>query len=105
LTVINYLEAIALTFAPQFALNAVVRQRMGSDATPTGTQWKINGTTVTFGTAPVAGQTVEILIPDPATIAQLPGAALTANTQVLITPRDFSTAGVAAVVLSTVGSR
>jgi hypothetical protein len=105
LTVINYLEAIALTFAPQYALNAVVRQRMGSDGTPTGTQWKINGTTVTFGTAPVAGQTVEILIPDTATISQLPGAALTANTQALITPRDFSTAGVAAVVLSTVGSR
>jgi hypothetical protein len=105
LTVINYLEAIALTFAPQYALNAVVRQRMGSDGTPTGTQWKINGTTVTFGTAPVAGQTVEILIPDPATISQLPGAALTANTQTLITPRDFSTAGVAAVVLSTAGSR
>jgi hypothetical protein len=78
---------------------------MGSDATPTGTQWKINGTTVTFGTAPVAGQTVEILVPDPATIAQLPGAALTANTQALVVPRDFSTAGVAAVVLSTVGSR
>jgi len=105
LTVINYLEAIALTFAPQFALNAVVRQRVGSDAAPTGTQFRINGVTVTFGTAPTAGQTIEILVPDPATISQLPGGALTANTQVLITPRDFSTAGVAAVILSTVGAR
>jgi hypothetical protein len=105
LTVINYLEAIALTFPPQYQSNGVTRQRMGSDATPTGTQWKINGTTVTFGTAPTAGQVVEVIVPDPATIVQIPGAALTANTPTLITCRDFSTAGVAAVTLIPAGER
>ena len=105
LTVINYLEAIAMTYAPQYQLNAVVRQRMGSDATPTGTQWKINGTAVTFGTAPVLGQVVEIIVPVPTDIVQHNAGAFTANTPVLVTPRDFWTAGVAAVILSTAGAR
>jgi hypothetical protein len=105
LTVVNYLEAIAQTFAPQFQLNAVTRQRVGSDAAPTGTQWRINGVTVTFGTAPVAGQVVEIIIPVPTDIVQIGGGAFTANTPVLATPRDFWTAGVAAVNLTPLGAR
>lgn len=105
LTVINYLEAIALTYAPTYAANAVVRQRLGSDATPATTQWKINGTTVTFGTAPAAGQTVEILIPDPTTIVQPLGAAFVANTPAVIVTRDFMTAGVAAVIVTPAGAR
>ena len=105
LTVVNYLEAIALTFAPQYQGNAVVRQRVGSDATPSGTQFKINGTTVTFGTAPAAGQTIEILIPDPATIVQPNGGAFVANVPTAIVCRDFSTAGVATVILTTAGDR
>lgn len=105
LTVINYLESIALTFAPQYQANALVRQRVGSDATPTGTQWKINGTTVTFGTAPALGQVIEILVPDPLTIVQVPGAALTAGTQQAVVCRSFMTAGVAPVVLTPAGSR
>ena len=105
LTVINYLETIAMTFAPQYQANAVVRQRVGSDATPSGTQYKINGTTVTFGTAPALGQVIEIIIPDPATIVQHNAGALTANTPILVTPRDFWTAGVAAVILTPAGAR
>lgn len=105
LTVVNYLEAIAMTYAPQFQLNAVVRQRVGSDATAAGTQFKINGVTVTFGTAPTNGQIVEITIPDPATIIQHTGAALVAGTPVLVTPRDFWTVGVANVILTTAGAR
>ncbi len=105
LTVINALEAIALTFAPQFQGNAVTRQRMGADASPSGNQWKISGTTVTFGTAPVAGQTVEIIVPDPATIVQIPGAALVANVPTTVACRSFMIAGVANVILTPAGSR
>ena len=99
LTVVNYLEAIAQTYAPQYQLNAVTRQRVGSDATPTGTQFRINGTTVTFGTAPAAGLIVEVIIPVPTDIVQLGGGAFTANVPLVVQPRDFSTAGVAAVSL------
>lgn len=105
LTVINYLETIALTYAPTYAANAVVRQRVGSDAAPAGTQFRINGVTVTFGTAPAAGQTVEVLIPDPTTVAQLGGGAFTAGVPLLVTCRDFLTAGVAAVTLMPAGAR
>lgn len=105
LTVINYLEALALTFAPQYALNAVVRQRVGADVAPTGTQFRVNGVTVTFGTAPVAGQVIEIIVPDPATIVQFNGGVLTASTPILVTPRDFWTAGVANVILTPAGAR
>lgn len=105
LTVVNYLETVAMTYAPQYQLNATMRQRVGSDATPSGSQFKINGTTVTFGTAPVLGQTVEITVPDPATIVQHNAGAFTANTPILVTPRDFWTAGVAAVILTPAGAR
>lgn len=105
MTVINNLEAIALTFTPTYQSNAVVRPRKGSDATPATTEWKINGTTVTFGTAPTAGQTIEILIPDPATIAQLGGGAFTAGVPLLVTCKDFLTAGVAAITLMPAGDR
>lgn len=105
LTVINALEAIALTYTPMYAANAVVRQRVGSDASPTGTQWKINGVTVTFGTAPVLGQIVEIIVPDATTIAQLAGSPFTANIPVISQTRDFMVAGVAAVILTPAGAR
>lgn len=105
LTVINYLETIALSFAPQYQVNALVRQRVGADVAPTGTQFRINGVTVLFGTAPALGQVIEILIPDPASIVQPSGATFAASTPTLITCRSFMTAGVAAVVVQPAAAR
>lgn len=105
LTVVNYLETIALSFAPQYQVNALVRQRVGSDVAPTGTQFRINGVTVLFGTAPALGQVIEILIPDPATIFQPAGGVLVASTPTLIVCRSFMTAGVAPVVVQPAAAR
>lgn len=105
LTVGNYLETVALTFAPQYQGNATVLRRVGSDATPTSGQFKINGTTVTLGAAGTAGQILEVLVPDPTTIVSMfggtvgsPTAGATAVPQ-QVTARDFHTAGVASVGL------
>ena len=105
LTVGNYLETVALTFAPTYQANATVLRRVGSDATPTAGQFKINGTTVTLGAAGTAGQIVEILVPDPATIVSLFGGtagsptAASSGIMSTVVVTDFLTAGVAAVNL------
>lgn len=105
LTAANYLETIALTFAPQYQVNATVLRRVGSDASPSAGQFKINGTTVTLGAAGTAGQIVEILVPDPATIRSIFGGTVASPTAgssgvpLAVTTNDFMTAGVAAVNL------
>lgn len=103
LTVGNQLETIALTFAPQFQANATVLRRVGSDASPSAGQFRINGTTVTLGAAGTAGQTLEVIVPDPTTIVSLfggtagsPTAGATGEFQT-VACRDFLVAGVARV--------
>lgn len=96
----NYLQAIVLSFTGETngsMETSTMLERVGSDGSPSGTQWLINGTTVTFATAPAVGTVVEILIPDTALIFELSGGALTANKEVVLSTYDFLTTGVAAV--------
>ena len=105
LTVGNFLESLAITYAPTYQANATVLRRVGSDASPSAGQFKINGTTVTLGGAGTAGQIVEIIVPDPATITSIfggtPGSPTAATTQEMRTAvvTDFMTAGVAKINL------
>jgi hypothetical protein len=105
LTVGNQLEAIALTFAPKYQANATVLNRKGSDASPSTGEFKINGTTVTLGSAGTAGQILEVIIPDPAKITSLYGGtvgsptAATSGVMTTVTATDFLVAGVARVNL------
>lgn len=105
LTVANQLETIALTFAPTYQANATVLRRMGSDASPTAGQFKINGTTVTLGAAGTAGQTLEIIVPDTASLTSLFGGTVGSPTAGVtgewrnVAVTDFMVAGVARISL------
>jgi hypothetical protein len=105
LTLANQLEALAITYAPTYQANATVLRRMGSDASPTAGQFKINGTTVTLGAAGTAGQILEVIVADPTTITSIfggtpgsPTAGVASEMQTAVV-RDFMVAGVAKVNL------
>lgn len=102
ITAANLLQAIALVLPEErgMEVDSTMLSRRGADAAPGATEWKINGTTVTVGTAPKIGQWLEVIVPDPTTIVTETGGAFTAGTQYVIKATDFFSAGVAVVNLS-----
>jgi hypothetical protein len=105
ITAANYLQAIALVLPEErgMEVDAALLTRRGSDSTPTASEWKINGTTVTVGSAVASGKWLEVLIPDPTLIVQHTGGALTADVEYTIKATDFFKNGVAIANISPYG--
>lgn len=102
ITAANRLQTIALQLPNDVGMeiNATNLLRVGSDATPSAGQFKINGTAVTVGTAIPAGQWLEVIVPDTANIVQINGGAFTADTAVVHKAYDFFSNGVAVVTIT-----
>jgi len=99
LTEANYLQAIALVLPEErgMEVDSTLLIRRGNVTAPGAGEWHINGTAVVVGTAPTAGQFLEVIIPDPTKIVQHNGGALTASRKIVFKATDFLVAGVAAV--------
>jgi hypothetical protein len=95
ITAANILATIALVLPEErgMEVGATMLVRRGSDATPGATEFKINGTTVTVGTAPAVGKWLEIIIPE--TITQITGGTLAAGVKYVIKAMDFFSNGAA----------